>query len=364
MEQTNIDDIGVVTKEEDHENLVSQVTKETLSYLDEIAKSKGMTAKGYQDTIRQVVKIPEGGGRSREMTGPEFAQFISTAARLKLDPMVGQIYAFPKKGGGGIQIIVAIDGWLKVINERPEFDHLETEELRDNGEVYAITAKIFKKSVSKPTIVTEYMQECRDNSKIPWQRWPIRMLRHKAVIQCARYAFGLGDVIDSDEAERWASVGTLIAPGMGKEVKPDSTPEIESGQRTETPISHPEPPSNGQTERMMTGNQRKTMYGTWKQLTGRKVPDGERDESLMLFLNERQTPFTELTFEQARELLDKWLRKDGEGNKDPDDSEVKTFMENYPDYFIREPVWICECGFENFDGRRKTCPECNKKQGE
>ncbi|EOJ4766922.1 recombinase RecT, partial [Escherichia coli] len=36
----------------------------------------------------------------------------------------------------------------------------------------------------------------------PWQSHPKRMLRHKAMIQCARLAFGFAGIYDNDEAER------------------------------------------------------------------------------------------------------------------------------------------------------------------
>jgi hypothetical protein len=39
------------------------------------------------------------------------------------------------------------------------------------------------------------------------------MLRHKAAIQCGRYAFGLSGIIDPDEAERFQDAGII---DMGK----------------------------------------------------------------------------------------------------------------------------------------------------
>jgi len=45
------------------------------------------------------------------------------------------------------------------------------------------------------------MAECKRNTQ-PWQSHPRRMLRHKAMIQCARLAFGFAGIYDQDEAER------------------------------------------------------------------------------------------------------------------------------------------------------------------
>lgn len=45
------------------------------------------------------------------------------------------------------------------------------------------------------------MSECKRPTQ-PWQSHPKRMLRHKAMIQCARLAFGYTGIYDEDEAQR------------------------------------------------------------------------------------------------------------------------------------------------------------------
>ena len=52
------------------------------------------------------------------------------------------------------------------------------------------------------------MNECRRNTD-PWKQWPSRMLRHKATIQAARYAFGFSGIVDQDEAERIVGGNTV-----------------------------------------------------------------------------------------------------------------------------------------------------------
>ena len=142
----------------------------------------------------------------------EFAAFLMVAQRYGLDPITKEIYAFPKKGGG-IQPIVGIDGWMNLINSNPHTDGLEfRDEFNDARELVSITAIIHRKDRKHPTMVTEYMEECKRQTE-PWQKWPARMLRHKAAIQCARYAFGFAGIIDPEEAERSPEVITeTIAP--------------------------------------------------------------------------------------------------------------------------------------------------------
>ena len=47
--------------------------------------------------------------------------------------------------------------------------------------------------------MTEYLKECIRDTE-PW-RMKNRMLRHKALIQCARYAFGFSGIYDEEEGQ-------------------------------------------------------------------------------------------------------------------------------------------------------------------
>jgi len=138
-----------------------------------------------------------------QVSNEQFIAFLAVANEYNLNPMTREIYAFPAKGGG-IQPIVSIDGWLKIINSHPQFDGMEFQDiLDDQGNLVAVTCRIYRKDRSHPIEATEYMAECARGTE-PWKKWPRRMLRHKATIQAARYAFGLAGIIDPDEAERFA----------------------------------------------------------------------------------------------------------------------------------------------------------------
>lgn len=139
-----------------------------------------------------------------QATNEEFVTFLAIAAEYELNPLTKEIYAFSNRGS--VQAIVSIDGWLKIINSNPQFDGMEFVDSMDgNGKLASVTCRIYRKDRSRPTEVTEYMSECAGISE-PWKKWPARMLRHKATIQCARYAFGLSGIVDPDEADRIQSV--------------------------------------------------------------------------------------------------------------------------------------------------------------
>lgn len=148
--------------------------------------------------IGTLMKAKNGGNPTNE----ELIAFLAIANEYRLNPIAKEIYAFSNRGA--IQPIVSIDGWLKIINGNPQFDGMEYVDNVVDGQLFSVTCRIYRKDRTRPTEVTEYMSECAGTSE-PWKKWPARMLRHKATIQCARYAFGLSGIIDEDEAERYKS---------------------------------------------------------------------------------------------------------------------------------------------------------------
>lgn len=179
--------------------------------LQQVSKRLAVSESELQSIVMNTV-MPNGG---RNVTSDQFVTFMAVANEYKLNPMVKEIYAFPTQGGG-IQPIVSIDGWLKIINSHPDFNGMVFEDVREDGSLIAITCRIYKKGIEQPVSVTEYMDECKRNSD-PWKRWPSRMLRHKAAIQAGRYAFGLSGIIDPDEAERYQDTGVIEKENSAEE---------------------------------------------------------------------------------------------------------------------------------------------------
>lgn len=164
------------------------------SVLVDMANRYGMEPKVFADTLRATV-VP------KEATNEQFAAFVLVAKHYGLNPILKEIFAFPTKGGG-IQPIVSIDGWANLINSHPAMDGMEfVDEQSDKGELLSITCRIYRKDRAHPVATTEYMVECVRNTDT-WRQWPRRMLRHKAMIQAARYAFGFAGIIDPDEWDR------------------------------------------------------------------------------------------------------------------------------------------------------------------
>lgn len=130
-----------------------------------------------------------------QVNDSQMTALMIVANQYGLNPWTKEIYAFPDKNNG-IVPVVGVDGWSRIINENPQFDGMDFE-----ADEKQCTCTIYRKDRSHPVKVTEYLSECR-RDVAPWRSHPRRMLRHKAMIQCARLAFGYVGIYEQDEAER------------------------------------------------------------------------------------------------------------------------------------------------------------------
>ncbi len=124
----------------------------------------------------------------------QLATLMIVANQYGLNPFTKEIYAFPSRGA--VIPIVSVDGWTRIINDNPNCDGIQFSQDDESA-----TCTIYRKDRSHPTVVTEYLAECKMNTD-PWKKYPKRMLRHKTLIQCARVAFGYSGIYDEDEAKR------------------------------------------------------------------------------------------------------------------------------------------------------------------
>jgi phage recombination protein Bet len=149
-------------------------------------------------------------------TDAQMTALLIVADQYGLNPWLKEIHAFPAKGGG-IVPIVGVDGWSNIINNHPQMDGMEFEINWDKGDEH-ITCVIWRKDRNRPIKVTEYLEECIRGTE-PW-KMRRRMLRHKAMIQCGRVAFGYGGLHDPDEAqdilnnEKFMGAAEVVAPGQ------------------------------------------------------------------------------------------------------------------------------------------------------
>jgi phage recombination protein Bet len=165
------------------------------------------------------------------VSNEQMMALLVVADQYHLNPWTKEIYAFPDKKNG-IVPVVSVDGWSRIINENSQLDGIEfrySETVVPAGTFKGqtmqslewIEAVITRKDRAAPIVAREYFEEVYrppyegkgSNGPYtvngPWQSHPRRMLRHKALIQCARIAFGFGGIYDQDEAQRIIEVEAI-----------------------------------------------------------------------------------------------------------------------------------------------------------
>lgn len=165
-----------------------------------MAEKYGMLPQALYNTLRKTVF-------AAARNDAEFDALCLIAKQYGLNPITREIYAFPAKGGGVVPL-VGVDGYVSMLNRQPDFDGLEFR-YAEQG-VAAGVAKnapewceclIYRKGKSMPVTVREYLDECFRQTE-PWKTHPRRMLRHKALCQAVRVAYGFSGVYsDVDEYE-------------------------------------------------------------------------------------------------------------------------------------------------------------------
>ena len=116
------------------------------------------------------------------------------------------------------QVFIGNDGWIKLMNRHPAFagvTFLESTDYKDEIPVW-MECTIYRSDRMIPTTVREYYCEVRNESAI-WGKMPRRMMRHRALQQCARLAMGIAPPENQGEIPR-----TKTKPSTEQEY---STPE-------------------------------------------------------------------------------------------------------------------------------------------
>lgn len=174
----------------------------------------------------ELVSILKATAFKGQASDAQMTALMVVANQYGLNPWTREIYAFPDKNNG-IVPVVGVDGWSRIINSNEQFDGMDFDQ---DGE--SCTCTIYRKDRSHPIKATEYLDECKRDTQ-PWKSHPKRMLRHKAMIQCARLAFGYVGIFDQDEAERIVEINPSPSRKNGQQVAESVRPGITIDQADE-----------------------------------------------------------------------------------------------------------------------------------
>lgn len=182
-------------------------TSKKVSLVNKIAEKFSVDPSRFYDTLKATAFKQHDGSAP---TNEQMMALMIVADQYGLNPFTKEIYAFPDKKGGIVPVVGA-DGWIRIINDHNQLDGIEF--VASDVTVTYDRAKpcpewidciIYRKDRAHPIKVREYLDETYRQAKYasPWQTHTKRMLRHKALIQASRIAFGFSGIYDQDEAER------------------------------------------------------------------------------------------------------------------------------------------------------------------
>ena len=172
-----------------------------------ITKPKAVaTKKGAVKQLSPIAKALKRAAQEITMTPKELTAWLSqypqlseatqeTCLRLiaeyRLNPRTDEIDLVQFEEGRW-QVFITVNGWAKLINAHPAFCGIEFSEASEfeEGVPLWMGCSIYRTDRVKPIEVKEYFSEMK-TEHAAWQQMPRRMLRHRAMQQCARLAFGI-----------------------------------------------------------------------------------------------------------------------------------------------------------------------------
>jgi hypothetical protein len=179
----------------DTDNQITKLSQQPI--VDQMSRQIGVDGMMLLHTMQTM--LPKGTNFATLMT------CVSVASDLGLNPMTKQIYFMPTKGGQ-IQPIVSVDGWIAIANRHDDFDGWGefTPKFKDDGTtLLSMTGTMYHKHRDRPTVITEYFDECSKGGGPVWRSHPMRMMRNRTINQLVRVALGISGVMDPDEFQQW-----------------------------------------------------------------------------------------------------------------------------------------------------------------
>ncbi len=139
------------------------------------------------ETIKQTV--------CKGATDAQLKMFLEVCKATGLDPFLKEIWYVAEKG----IIMAGRDGYLRVANEHPQFDGIETRVERDQQKVpVKAVCTVWRKDRTHPTICEAYYSEYKKGSPV-WTQYPSAMIGKVAEVLALKRSFAINGVVSEEE---------------------------------------------------------------------------------------------------------------------------------------------------------------------
>lgn len=127
-------------------------------------------------------------------TDAQFRMFVEICKGTGLNPFLKEIWFVP-----GVGIMAGRDGYLRVANEHPQFDGMETTVERDaQGLPVKATCKVWRKDRNHPISCEAFYNEYRKESPV-WKTYKSAMIAKVAEVLALKRSFSINGVVTEDE---------------------------------------------------------------------------------------------------------------------------------------------------------------------
>lgn len=127
-------------------------------------------------------------------TESQFKMFIEICVGTKLNPFLKEIWFVPNVG-----VIAGRDGYLRIANEHPQFDGMETLVERDAKNLpIKATCRVWRKDRNHPITCEAYFNEYRKSGNV-WSTYPSAMIMKVAEIMALKRSFSINGVVTEEE---------------------------------------------------------------------------------------------------------------------------------------------------------------------
>lgn len=118
-------------------------------------------------------------------------QLLHVAYRYGLDPITEEVTLMDDEEHF-LRPFITLDGWMKVLNQQAHFCGIQFRESSEsiNGIPTYVECTIYRDDRVLPITIKEYFEEIK-TEHVVWDHLPRRMMRHRALQQCVRLAFGI-----------------------------------------------------------------------------------------------------------------------------------------------------------------------------
>lgn len=156
-----------------------------------MAPSPALINRFEQDEVVRTIKDTVCKGA----TDPQLRMFLEVCKRTGLDPFLKEIWYVAEKG----IIMAARDGYLRVANENPNFDGIETRVERDEKKIpVKAVCTVWRKDRSHPVICEAYYNEYVKQSPV-WKQYPSAMISKVAEVLALKRSFAINGVVSEEE---------------------------------------------------------------------------------------------------------------------------------------------------------------------